>query len=197
MKIIPKPYILTREYWNAKRPREKMNYLSKFNYLVIHHTTFNGDNKIGEYAKETVLDIQQYHMSKKCDDNGNLIKEKWADIGYHYLISMDGQIFQGRDVKFQGSHAYGLNDISLGVALLGNYSHKEITPSQMKSLVYLLSWLSQKNSIKTTNIIGHRDVIKLNPNGTLTECPGIALYSQLPMIREEVNNILQVVSYIL
>ncbi|MCM1990760.1 peptidoglycan recognition family protein [Oceanirhabdus seepicola] len=190
MKIISKPYIILRRDWNARNPTDKMNYLSKINYLVIHHTTFNGDNKIGEYAKEAVLDIQKYHMSKKYDNQGNLIKNKWADIGYHYLISMDGQIFQGRDINFQGAHAYGLNDKSIGIALLGNFSHKELYPSQMRSLVHLLALLKQKYSTPSTNIIGHRDVINLNPDGTITECPGIALYSQLSMIRSSVENLL-------
>ncbi len=187
MKIISKPHMIPRKDWNAKNPTDKMNYLSKINYLVIHHTTFNGDNKIGEYSKEVVQDIQKYHMSKNFDDQGNLIKDEWSDIGYHYLISMDGQIFEGRNVKFHGSHAYGLNDESLGVALLGNYSHKEIYPSQMRSVVHLLAWLIQQYELPITNIIGHRDVLKLSPKGTITECPGIALYSQLPLIREEVK----------
>jgi len=187
MKIISKPYIIPRKDWNAISPTDKMNYLSKINYLVVHHTTFNGDNKIGQYTKQVLIKIQKYHMSKKYDEQGNLIKDKWSDIGYHYLISMDGQIFEGRDTKSQGAHAYGLNDKSLGIALLGDFSHKEIYPSQMKSLIHLLSWLGQKYSIKSSHIIGHRDVIELNPKATITECPGIALYSQLPMIRELVE----------
>ncbi|WBW95818.1 peptidoglycan recognition protein family protein [Oceanirhabdus sp. W0125-5] len=190
MNTLYKLNIIPRTTWTARIPTEKMNYLSNINYLVIHHTTFDGDYKIGEDAKEVVRDIQKYHMSKKYDKEGNLIKDKWADIGYHYLISKDGQIFEGRSKKFKGSHAYGLNNESLGIALLGDFSHKEIYPTQLKSLVQLLAWLSQIYSINTSKIIGHKDVLSISLKGTITECPGSALHSQLPFIREKVEAIL-------
>ena len=45
---------------------------------------------------------------------------KYSDIPYNYIIDSNGSIFEGRGL-YQGAHTYGFNDVSIGVAVLGNY----------------------------------------------------------------------------
>lgn len=39
--------------------------------------------------------------------------------GYHFVIRRDGRVEIGRDLLAQGAHAYGWNDVSIGICLVG------------------------------------------------------------------------------
>lgn len=53
-------------------------------------------------------EIRQWHKA-----NG------WKDIGYHWVIELDGSIHEGRPENLIGSHCKGHNNISVGVAYVG------------------------------------------------------------------------------
>lgn len=57
----------------------------------------------------TVDDVRRYHV----EHNG------WADIGYHYLIYLDGSVHAGRPLEKAGAHTKGHNAHSVGVAYVG------------------------------------------------------------------------------
>ena len=39
----------------------------------------------------------------------------WRDIGYHFIIELDGSIRNGRDVQLAGAHTLGENSNSIGI----------------------------------------------------------------------------------
>lgn len=43
----------------------------------------------------------------------------WSDIGYHYVIRLDGTIEKGRDESVIGAHTTGHNAHSIGVCYVG------------------------------------------------------------------------------
>ena len=43
----------------------------------------------------------------------------WSDIGYHYVIGLDGAIDYGRPISRQGSHTKGENSDSIGICYIG------------------------------------------------------------------------------
>lgn len=49
------------------------------------------------------------------------IRQGWSDIGYHYVIDLNGMVLTGRDVDIIGAHckAGGHNTYSIGVAYVG------------------------------------------------------------------------------
>jgi N-acetylmuramoyl-L-alanine amidase len=57
--------------------------------------------------------IRQWHIDKG-----------WADIGYHYVIELDGQIQAGRPVELLGAHCLGQNKFSIGVCYVGGMDKK-------------------------------------------------------------------------
>jgi len=133
-------------------------------YLVIHHTGFPDIDK-----DSTAADIHKFHQETN----------KWAGIGYHYLIRKDGTIEQGRQPGMVGAHSYGHNQTSIGVCLAGNFNIGKPTEEQMASVKELCWWLCQKYELdpsKNGVIVGHRD---LND----TDCPGKNLYKRLGEIR--------------
>lgn len=43
----------------------------------------------------------------------------WKDIGYHYVIYLDGSVHKGRPMEQAGAHTSGLNANSIGVVYVG------------------------------------------------------------------------------
>jgi len=43
----------------------------------------------------------------------------WSDIGYHFVVALDGSIDYGRDLDRQGAHTKGHNKGSIGICYIG------------------------------------------------------------------------------
>lgn len=84
----------------------------------------------------------------------------WRDIGYHYVIDLDGTIEAGRPIEQVGSHCSGHNKNSIGVCYVGGCDEKmqpkdTRTEAQKASLLLLLKYLRQR--YPKAKIYGHRD----------------------------------------
>jgi len=95
------------------------------------------------------------------------------DIGYHYVIRLDGTIEAGRDVHVDGAHCMGWNQRSIGVCYVGGLDAQgkpadTRTPAQKESLRTLVAAL-RITFPKVTQVIGHRDTSPdLDGNGIIT-----------------------------
>lgn len=111
------------------------------NKFIIHCTaTVEGQNI-------TVADVKRWHKMRG-----------FSDIGYHYLIYLDGSIHNGRDVNISGAHTLGYNSHSIGICYVGgldkNKKAKDTrTPEQKASLLKLLKQL--KSLYPKATIHGH------------------------------------------
>ena len=77
--------------------------MRKIDKIIVHcSATMEGAN-----IKTTT--IKDWHVK------GN----KWKDIGYHYVVELDGKIGIGRDEKVTGAHTKGKNRNSIGVCYVG------------------------------------------------------------------------------
>lgn len=84
----------------------------------------------------------------------------WSDIGYHYVVDIDGTIEPGRDLETAGAHCTNHNAKSIGVCYVGgadeNMQPKDTrTDAQKASLLLLLKFLRAK--YPDAKIYGHRD----------------------------------------
>lgn len=84
----------------------------------------------------------------------------WSDIGYHYVIDLDGTIEAGRDVETAGAHCTGHNAKSIGICYVGGCDAQmqpkdTRTEEQKVSLLLLLKYLRQR--YPKAKIYGHRD----------------------------------------
>lgn len=43
----------------------------------------------------------------------------WSDIGYHWVIELDGDVHMGRDEEISGAHCRGHNGDSIGICYVG------------------------------------------------------------------------------
>lgn len=113
---------------------------------IIVHCSATPEGK--DVKTETIRD---WHI------NGN----HWKDIGYHYVIELDGSIHKGRDEKIVGAHCAGQNTNSIGICYVGGVAKDGKTPkdtrtdAQKHSLLKLLKELKAKYPNAT--IHGHRE----------------------------------------
>ena len=96
------------------------------------------------------------------------IERGFATIGYHYYITRDGVVHQGRPVYQEGAHATGWNKYSLGVCYEGGLNARgqpadTRTDAQRETLRRLL--LRLKTDYPKARIVGHREL------GAPKECP--------------------------
>uniref|UniRef100_A0A1B6DNH7 Peptidoglycan-recognition protein n=1 Tax=Clastoptera arizonana TaxID=38151 RepID=A0A1B6DNH7_9HEMI len=128
--------------------------------VVIHHSALNNSCS-GLVCDEVVRFYQRLHM----DTNG------WNDIGYNFLISPNGDVYEGRGWNVVGAHAFGYNSKSVGICLIGNFEEIRPTEEALRSAQELISLGTDMNMIaEDYELIGHRQVRD-------TLCPGENLFS--------------------
>ncbi len=188
----PKPAIITRAEWGVPaQPPQPPSYTT-VTHLIVHHTV---DNNLSSDWAAAVRAIWNFHVL----DRG------YNDIGYNYLIDPNGLIYEGRGGgdNVQGAHFSGVNGNTMGVAMLGTFTSTAPSAKAFDSLKRLLAWKAGQRGLNPfaaathatsgllLNIIsGHRD------GPSPTECPGEALYAQLPRLRAETHNLLAGSSYV-
>jgi flagellar hook assembly protein FlgD len=196
VEIAGSPQVIMRRAWNADEAirRAPPRYAAAIHFAVIHHTAGTNLYTAAE-SPAIVKGIELYHV----EGNG------WNDIGYNFLVDRYGQVFEGRyggiTKNVVGAHAGGFNTGSVGVAVLGNYMSKRISPAARAALVRLLAWrldLAHVDPLSSLTwrsggneefpagtpvtlraIAGHRDT-------GYTDCPGKAFYAQIPGIAQSV-----------
>ncbi len=95
-------------------------------------------------------EIKKWHLS-----NG------WADIGYHYVIELDGKVIEGRPVELVGAHCVGQNKFSIGICYVGGMNKSMSKPKdtrteeQKESLIKLIKKL--RGSYGDLTIHGHNE----------------------------------------
>ena len=111
---------------------------------IIVHCTATPEGRV-----ETVDSIRRMHKA-----------QGWSDIGYHYLIGLNGERWNGRSVDLIGAHCEGHNANSIGVCYVGGVDKKmqakdTRTQKQKESLLALLNDL--RKLYPRAKIYGHRD----------------------------------------
>lgn len=157
----PKYTYLTRSVRAAidKAPVRK----NRWRYIVVHNSgTRQGGAKAFHY----------YHLRVRKMTNG---------LAYHFVIGNgtstgDGQIEIGPrwERQINGGHVHSdyLNNIALGICLVGDYNRDQPTKRQLEALDELIRYLRKrvgKVDGKISIVKAHRDI---NPPRWPTDCPG-------------------------
>lgn len=163
--------------------RWAQQYSPEVRMLVVHHTAM----AVGPDSRtpvERVRALYEYHANNRG----------WGDIGYHYVIDEEGQIYEGKSGGdyVVGGHAYCHNVGTVGVALLGNFDLELPSQTQMRSLQWLLDELADRYEIaldrkirfhgkSLPTVVGHRDLVS-------TDCPGYYAYGVLAQVRDHLES---------
>ena len=128
--------------------------------VTIHHSAMFFRSTATRAAAAQISRIQREHMNNRG----------YGDIGYHFLIDPSGRIWEGRQLRWQGAHASGRNNIgNIGVCLLGNFVRERNgqgpTPNQIRSMEQLVVGLMQRYRMTGNALFCHSDFKS-------TACPG-------------------------
>jgi hypothetical protein len=192
----PKPAVIDHNLW-CDEPAcfEPVSFpYYPVSHLILHHTATSNEHQ--DWAA-IVRAIWGYHT----------FTLGWGDIGYHYLVDVHGNIYEGRqggdDVV--GVHAGPANTGSMGVAMLGTFSQPWDDPPgiappapMLNSVANLFAWKADQRQIDVfdaskslpnmnwglPHLMSHREVF----GGLGTACPGDQAHLLLPWLRQEVAN---------
>ena len=82
---------------------KKRTVMRKINKIIIHCSATQEGKDV------SVETIRSWHVN----DRG------WSDIGYHYVIALDGLTEVGRPIERDGAHTKGENKNSIGICYIG------------------------------------------------------------------------------
>ena len=160
-------------------------------HVIVHHSAGNTQNAD---TRSVVRNIYLQHTQV----NG------WSDIGYNFLIGINGQPFEGRDGmgmipdnQVKGAHFCGKNTNTMGVCLIGNYEDNPTNKEALASLKDLMTWKMKEADLDPAAFYKHPDyannpdflgTIAGHKDGCATLCPGKNLYGKIDKIKADVND---------
>ena len=119
--------------------------MRKINKIIIHCTA------TPEGREHDVADIRRWHL-----------KRGFNDIGYHFLVHIDGTVEYGRPIEKVGAHCAYENIGSIGICYVGGMTKDMRKPkdtrtqAQKDSLIKLMHELIYKYN-KDMTIHGHNE----------------------------------------
>lgn len=89
-------------------------------------------------------------------------QQGWRDIGYHYVITLDGKVERGRPLDKVGAHCVGHNTNSIGICYVGGIDKQgkvkdTRTPAQTAALHQLVKTLQEEYHIPDSNVHCHNE----------------------------------------
>ena len=130
----------------------------RWKYIIVHHSATPVGSAKG---------MDRYHREERRMENG---------LAYHFVIGngrgmKDGEVAVGErwTKQLNGGHLSkeSLNEVAIGVCLVGDFSKTSPTRSQLDSLEALLESLMRRTGLRPAAIQTHKQI---HPRHT--ECPG-------------------------
>ncbi len=157
---LPQFKIIPRKAWGWKPPTFTLK-PQKIKRITIHHSgiLFKKDEDPIKYLRH----LQEWSRTEK----------HWMDIPYHYMIDLNGNIYEARELKYPGdtNTTYNPRGHAL-ICVMGNYEIQKPTQRQLEALAWLSAKLALKYHVPLDSIKGHKDYAE-------TQCPGKNLYRYL------------------
>jgi hypothetical protein len=142
---VPAPTIISRAEWGADETlRTSSRSFDPITKAIVHHTAIEEVDPAAQ-----VRGIYRSHTQTN----------RWADIGYNFLVDREGRIYEGRWARdyedgevhsgedasgklVEGAHAEGRNPGSVGIAILGNYEslNTSLPDAALQSVAKIIAW---------------------------------------------------------
>ncbi len=146
-----------------RAPADRRN--PQWQFIVVHNSgTRQGNAKVFDY----------YHKHVRHMQNG---------LAYHFVIGNgtstgNGQIEVGdrwrRQINGGHVHSDNLNNIALGICLVGDFNRSQPTPAQLQSCEELIRYLRQRCGKVGNHYMLVKPHREMNPPRWATDCPGDA-----------------------
>lgn len=120
--------------------------MREINQIILHCSATKPSQQV------TVEDIKKWHV----EENG------WSACGYHYVIELNGDVSEGRNVEIAGAHCKGHNASSIGVCYIGGLDEdgkpkNTLNEDQKESLFQLVKDLLDEYGLKIEQVRCHNE----------------------------------------
>ncbi len=128
----------------------------RITHVTLHHTGSARPLQPDDDPREQLRNLQAWGARDR----------NWWDLPYHFLIDLEGRIYEGRDWRYMGetNTAYDPRGHLL-ISVIGNYGLQEATPAQVDAIAGLMAWAVARFDVPIERIGGHYDHAE-------TSCPG-------------------------
>ena len=128
----------------------------KITHVTLHHTGSPQPLRPEESPVAKLRGLQSWGAAER----------NWWDVPYHFLLDLNGSIYEGRDYHFMGetNTTYDPGGHFL-ISVIGNYEQQEATQAQLASIADLMAWALKEFKLPLDRIGGHY-------NYADTGCPG-------------------------
>ena len=132
-------------------------------YVTLHHVGSPQPLKPGEDPREKLRNLQTWGARDR----------NWWDLPYHFLIDLEGRVYEGRDYHFMGetNTTYDPEGHFL-ISMIGNYDRQEPTQAQLNAIADMMAWAISRYDLPLDRIGGHYNYAE-------TGCPGKELRKYL------------------
>ena len=128
-------------------------------HITLHHQ--GEPYKAGTDPRQYLRNLQTWSRNTK----------HWLDIPYHYIIDLDGHIYEGRKIEYAGDTNTEYDPLGHAlIEVVGNFEEVEPNQQQLDAVVRLMAMLADKYGVTLDHIASHRDF------SNQTVCPGANLY---------------------
>jgi hypothetical protein len=100
----------------------------------------------------------------------------FGDIGYHFIVDPQGNVWQGRPLQWQGAHVKDQNPGNLGILCLGNFEVQRPTQAQLATLRRFVASQMATYNVTTSRVHTHKELAQ-------TACPGRNLQPAIVSMR--------------
>ena len=153
--------VVTRAEWGALL-LQKVLPEHTIDKITIHHGGV--DYPEGKDPIMHIRNLQEWSMSAE---------KNWIDIPYHFMIDMNGKIYETRPINYPGATNTDYDPTGHAlICVMGNYENQIISEAQLAAVVDLSAFLAKLYNVSQDDIKGHKDY-------TETACPGQDLYRYL------------------
>ncbi|WP_053333622.1 N-acetylmuramoyl-L-alanine amidase [Gemmatimonas phototrophica] len=125
-------------------------------HVTLHHTGDARPLQPTEDPAQRLRNLQAWGARER----------NWWDVPYHFLLDLEGDVYEGRDWHFMGetNTAYNPSGHFL-ISMIGNYDQQEPSSAQLAAIADLMAWAIRENGLTVDAIGGHYHYAS-------TGCPG-------------------------
>ena len=152
--------VISQKDWGGTENQKIMKH-HELKKITLHHggVLFEKEKDPVEYLRN----LQSWSRSEKY----------WIDIPYHFLIDLEGKIYEGRSMQYPGDTNTTYDPSGhLLICLMGNYEIQIVNTYQLDSTIKLITFFCKELNINSELIKGHKDYAE-------TACPGEDFYKYL------------------
>lgn len=171
------------------------SYSQQIKKVVIHHTA----QSLRDLNDDGRVNATDYRLAVQAIYTYHTVSNGWGDIGYHYLVDPDGNVYEGRagGQSVIGAHVLCQNSNTIGIAVMGNFEEERLSRPAFEGLVNITQYVTEQYGINPLgessfrgtvmpHIVTHSEVGAVTKSFIgrgATQCPGTFLKQEMMSLR--------------